>query len=191
LLTLARGLPALTRWQNEKRNEAETLLGDLVAARSGVRQLPALRDSLRARQARLAAIDSAIFIGQTASAAAASLASTVEDLADEASVKVSAMQLHADSASSGALVEVGVRLTGVADVYGLLALLRDIEGGTILLAVRDLAVTQPEPAAPANKPETLRVDMMVVGLARVENAAESKGAIREPQRQNSAKQVSK
>jgi len=186
LLTLARGLPALTRWQNDKCSEAETLLADLAAARSGARQLPALRDSLRSREARLATIDSAIIIGPTPSAAAASLASELEDLADDASVKISAMQLHADSASSGALVQVGVRLTAVADVYGLLSLLRDIEGGTMLLAVRDLAVTQPEPAAPTSKPETLRVDLMVVGLARIESPAESRQAAGEAKPASSA-----
>jgi hypothetical protein len=167
LFVLARGLPSLMRWQNEQRLEAESMVADLSAARAGARQMPALRDSLRARQKRLAVVDSSILSGPTSSSAAAMLASALEELAGESSVKVSAMQLHADSAAAGALVQVSVRLTAVADVYGLLALLRAIEGGETLLAVRELAVTQPEPAAPSSKPEALRVDMMVVGLARI------------------------
>ena len=43
-------------------------------------------------------------------------------------MKVSAMQLQADSAGAGGLVQVAVRMTAVSDVYGLLALLRAIEG---------------------------------------------------------------
>ena len=166
LFAAARGLPSLVRWQNDRRMEVESMVADLSAARAGARQMPAMRDSLRARQKRLAAVDSAILSGPTSSSAAAMLASALEELAAESSVKVSAMQLHADSAA-GAVVQVGVRVTAVADVYGLLALLRAIEGGETLLAVRELAVTQPEPAAPSSKPEALRIDMMVVGLARV------------------------
>ena len=167
LFVLARGVPSLMRWQNAQRTEAASMTADLSAARAGARQMPALRDSLRARQRRLAAVDSTMLSGPTSSSAAAMLASALEDLATESSVKVSAMQLHADSAAAGALVQIGVRVTAVADVYGLLALLRAIEGGETLLAVRELAVTQPEPAAPSSKPEALRVDMMVVGLARI------------------------
>jgi hypothetical protein len=166
LFAAARGLPSLVRWQNDRRMEVESMVADLSAARAGARQMPAMRDSLRARQKRLAAVDSAILSGPTSSSAAAMLASALEELATESSVKVSAMQLHADSAA-GALVQVGVRVTAVTDVYGLLAMLRAIEGGEMLLAVRELAVTQPEPAAPSSKPEALRIDMMVVGLARV------------------------
>jgi hypothetical protein len=164
---LGRGLPALTNWQRAKRDEAATVASDLAAAQAGARLMPSLRDSLQSRKARLAAIDSAILAGPTPSGAAAGLASALEDIADEASVKVSAMQLQADSAGAGGLVQVGVRMTAVGDVYGLLALLRAIEGGRQLLAVRELAVTASEPSAPSSKQETLRLDLMVVGLARL------------------------
>jgi hypothetical protein len=167
LFVLGRGLPLLTQWQSAQIAEAAPLTSDLAAARAGARLMPLLRDTLRVRQARLAALDSSILSGATPSAAAAGLASAVQDIADESSVKISAMQLQADSAGPGALVHVGVRVTAMADVYGLLSLMRAIEGGTQLLAVRELAVTQPEPAAPANKIESLRLDMTVVGLARI------------------------
>jgi hypothetical protein len=167
LFVLGRGLPLLRQWQASQLAEAATLTSDLAAARSGARLMPSLRDSIRARQMRLAALDSSILSGSSPSAAAAGLASTLEDLADESSVKISAMQLQADSAGPGALVHVGVRITAMADVYGLLALVRAIEGGSQLLAVRELAVSQPEPAAPANKVEALRLDLTVVGLARI------------------------
>lgn len=174
LFSFGRGLPALTQWQNAKRTEAETITADLASARAGARLMSVLHDSMRSRKVRLATVDSTLLTGATPSAAAAGLASMLEDLADEAHVKVSAMQLHADSTDGGAgtLVQVGVRMTAVADVYGLLALLRTIEGGTTLLAVRELGVTQPEPTAPAGKPESLRLDVMVVGLARMDGRSE-------------------
>lgn len=167
LFGLGRGLPLLTQWQSSQIAEAATVTSDLAAARAGARLMPALRDTLHARQARLVAIDSSMLSGVTPSAAAARLASMLEDLASEAAVKVTAMQLQADSAGAGALVQVGVRLTATSDVFGLLALLRAIEGGEHVLAVKELAVTQPEPGAPANKPESLRLDVTVVGLARI------------------------
>jgi hypothetical protein len=167
LLALGRGVPTLVQWQSAQRAEAATISTDLAVARAGARLMPQLLDSLRSRQARLAAIDSAMLGGSTPAAAAAGLASALQDIAADASVKVSAMQLQADSAGTGGVVQVGVRVTAVSDVYGLLALLRALEGGRTLLAVRELAVTQPEPAAPASKQETLRLDVMVVGLARI------------------------
>jgi type II secretion system (T2SS) protein M len=167
LFTLGRGVPALMQWQRSTRAEATSVISDLRAAQAGARLMPVLRDSLRSRQARLVSLDSGILRGPTSSAAAAGLASKLEELADDASVKVSAMQLQADSTGAGALFQVGVRMTSVGDIYGLLALLRAIEAGTTLLSVRDLAVTQPDPMAPTSKPETLRLDIMVVGLARI------------------------
>jgi hypothetical protein len=162
-------------WESAQRSEAATVVSELAAARAGAHALPALRDSLRVRRVRLAALDSALIGGATPSAAAANLASALEEMAADADVKVSAMQLHADSiapggrggSESGLLLQVGVRMTATADVYGLLALLRAIEGGESLLAVRELAVSQPEPAAPRSKPESLRLDVMVVGIARI------------------------
>jgi hypothetical protein len=167
LFALGRGLPALMSWQSTRIADATATVGDLTDARAGRRALPTLRDSAREQQARIAAIDSAIVTAPTSSAAAALLASALEEMADEARVKVGAMQLVADSAAAGAVVQVGVRLTGVADVYGLLELLKAVEGGEALLAVRELAVSQSDPAAPSTKPEALRIDMMVVGMARI------------------------
>jgi hypothetical protein len=167
LFALGRGLPALIRWQSTRIGEATAAVSDLMNARAGRRVLPALRDSVRAREARIAVIDSTVVTGPTPSAAAARLASALEEMADEARVNVSAMQLVADSATAGGVTHVGVRLTGVGDVYGLLALMRAVEGGEALLAVRELAISQADPAAPSAKAEALRIDMMVVGLARI------------------------
>lgn len=167
LFAFGRVVPLMTQWQSAQIAEASTVTRDIGEARAGERLLPAMRDALRAQVVRMEALDSAILSGPTPSAAAARLASEVETLADESSVKIGAIQLQADSAEVGGLVHVGVRVTAVADVFGLLAFMRAIEGGEGLLVVRELVVVQPEPAAPASKPEALRVELAVIALARV------------------------
>jgi len=167
LCGLARGLPALRDWERDRTADAAAASQQMEAARLGVRLLPALRDSLRARGIRLAALDSVLLSGISPSAAASELASTLGDMADEAPFKISAMQLRADSAGAGALTPVAVRVTGVTDIVGLAAFLRAIEGGEVPLLVRELAVNQSEPAAPNGRVEALRVDMLVEGIARI------------------------
>jgi len=167
LFALGRGLPGLLQWQETQLRRATIVMGELDSARVASRDVPLLRDSLVATRMRLMALDSTILSGPTPSAAAATLAAVLGDMASDAAVKVSAMQLNADSVASNSLAQVGVRMTAIADVYGLMALLRAIEGGDTLLVVREIAVNQPEPAAPANKQESLRVEVSVAALVRI------------------------
>ena len=167
LFAFGRGVPLMMQWQSRQIAEAEAVARDVAAARDGERVMPALRDTLRSSVARMQALDSAILSGPTPSAAAARLASEIESLAGESFVKIGAMQLQADSAGVGALVHVGVHVSAVADVFGLLAFMRAIEGGERMLVVRELVVAQTEPAAPATKAESLRIELTIVALARV------------------------
>lgn len=167
LFVFGRGIPALRAWQNAREAEAVAASAELVAGRIARRSVGELGDSLRARQARLAAMDANLFIAPSPAAAAAAVASTAEQVADDAHVKVSALQLHADSVAVGTMTQVSVRMTATCDVYGLLALMRGLEGGDALLAVRELSVSQPEPMAPDSKPEGLRLDITVSALARI------------------------
>jgi hypothetical protein len=167
LFALARGLPAALAWQRDRISDAATLTQQTTTSRTNARLLPARRDSLRAREARLAAIDSVMLSGPSASSAAADLAASLEEICDSSRFKVTAMQLRADSAATGSLVAVAVRVTGTTDVLGLAAFLHAVEGGDAPLIVREMAVTQPEPAAPAGKVESLRVDILVEAIARV------------------------
>ena len=43
-------------------------------------------------------------------------------------------------------------------------MLTALEGGATLLAIRDLSITQPEPAAPSDHAEALRLEMTIEGL---------------------------
>lgn len=167
LFAVARGLPALIGWQQRQTTEVAELSNRASSARAGLRLLPLVHDSLRVRRIRLAALDSALLQGASAPAAAAELAASLDEMAVEARLKITAMQLRADTIVSGALSRVAVRINGTTDVAGLAAFLRAVEGDATPLVVRELSVTQPEPAAVDARVETLHVDILVEGLARI------------------------
>lgn len=167
LATLSRAVPSVQAWTEERRAEAAAAADQLALSRRAAGLLSSLRDSLRNRRSRVAAVDSLLIRGSSVSMATAGLASILEDLADDASVKVNALQMRADTSARQGLTRVAVRMTGTADVAALAAFLRGVEGGDRLLAVRDLTISQPDPAAPDSKPEVLRIDVLVEGLGFV------------------------
>ena len=167
LIGLSRGLPALRAWMRDRAAQARAAAEQLAAVESGIRRLPALRESLLVRRARLAALDSVIPAESTPAGVAAVVASILEGIADENDVKLATLQLRADTVVRAGRVRVSVRVGGVADVTGLAGLLQAIEAGETPLVVRDLSVSQTEPAAPDSKPEALRFDMSVAGLGRI------------------------
>lgn len=167
LIGLSRGLPALRAWMRDRAAQARAAAEQLAAVESGIRRLPALRESLVVRRARLAALDSVIPAESTPAGVAAVVASILEGIADENDVKLATLQLRADTTVRAGRVRVSVRVGGVADVTGLAGLLQAIEAGETPLVVRDLSVSQPEPVAPDSKPEALRFDISVAGLGRI------------------------
>ena len=167
LIGFSRGLPALREWERARVSEASDLAAKASLARAHAHMLGVMRDSLAARKERLATVDSAMLSGTSAAAVAADLAATLDQIATSSHVKVTSMQLRADSAAPGALTRVAVRVSGTTDVAGLAAFLRAVEANDALLVVRELTVSQSEPAAPASKPEALHVDVVVEALARI------------------------
>jgi hypothetical protein len=167
LFGFSRGLPALREWERARVADATDLAAKASSARANVRMLGPMRDSLSARKQRLAVIDSTMLSGTSAAAAAADLASSLDDIATSSRVKVTSMQLRADSAVAGALTKVAVRVSGTTDVTGLAAFLRAVEANEAPLAVRELTVSQSDPSAAPNKPEALHVDVVVEALARI------------------------
>lgn len=168
IVGFGRGLPALRRWERARVEEAAAARAELRYAAAGERLLPALRDSLRARRARAAALDSILIDATIAAEASAQLATMVTDFAEASEVKVTAVQIRQDSAmAKSPLLRVGARLSGMGDVTALSALLQNLEGGDTPFAVRELIVSQSEPAAPDTRPEILRFELLVEGLARL------------------------
>jgi len=81
-------------------------------------------------------------------------------------VRIIATQLHADSAGNASLARVSARVTAIGDVAGLLAFLRTVEPGDVLMTVEELAISPSDPSAPDDKPEALRLEVVITALSR-------------------------
>lgn len=173
MLLGSRGLPALRAWSADRLERARAAADELASARATIAVLPALRDSVRARRDRLALLDSALLSGSTPAAIGAMLASVVERIASENAMKVTALQLRADSVAVASLARAEVRVTAIGDVVGLAGFLAEVDGGAMYLVARDVSVSQPEPAASDARPEMLHVDVTIAGIGTVHGASVS------------------
>jgi hypothetical protein len=108
--------------------------------------------------------------GSEVSTAAANLAAIVVDAANGNGVRMGSLQTSADSATlqSGNVAHVRVRGEATGDVSGVTQFLASLESGLPLIAVRELSVTQGEPTAAPDRPESLRVGFVIEGLARID-----------------------
>jgi hypothetical protein len=126
--------------------------------------------------------------------AGATLAAFLDTQARTSGVEVSAIEATHDSAGSGALRRVSVRLSGTGDLEGILTLIGTLEGGTPFLALGELTIehggpdpiTEPAPPAtsdsvppapPRATPEVLAFRLVVTG---VRTAAEPARPTRSP-----------
>jgi hypothetical protein len=97
-------------------------------------------------------------------AAGGMLASMLSDAAAEAGMRVASIQVRPDTARRNGYMRIGVRGDLVGDVVGLRQLLTALEGGMTLLSVRELSIAQPELTPAPDRPETLRVQLLVDAL---------------------------
>jgi hypothetical protein len=165
IIAVGRGLPAWRRWQSDSRASATELRAEVQRAERSVRAAPATRDSLAARSRRFLDLGPALVAGETPAAAAATLASLVSGAAASAGVRTVAVQVRPDTLGKAFFTRVAVRADLVGDVQGLTALLGALERGPSLLAIRELSMSQAEPAAPLDRAEVLRAQILVEGLA--------------------------
>lgn len=107
----------------------------------------------------------ALIEGQSPTAASAILAELVSAAADESGATMTTLQIRPDTIFRDRFAQIGVRMSGVGDVVTLVNLLEALEGHETLLSVRELSVSQSDPAAPEAKPETLRFHVLVEALA--------------------------
>jgi hypothetical protein len=136
-----------------------------------------LHDSLSKRTARAQALTSMVVGGGDPANAAASLATVISDAAIDAGVKLGAVQPRVDSEPRTlgtrhermpqAYAVISAQGDAIGDVVSLTQFLAELEHGPMLLAVRDLSITQAEPAATSDRMETLRAEFTIVGLARI------------------------
>lgn len=165
LVLLGRGIPAWRRWDADVRASAAEMAAEAARAESETRRLPAALDSLQARRARYAALGRGILGGESTAAAGASLAALVSGTAARAGVQIGSVQVRPDTAGAGTFMRVAVQADGTGDLAAVTRMLVMLEGSPELLAVRQIAITQPNPGGPAELPESLRLDITVEGLA--------------------------
>jgi hypothetical protein len=175
IVGLGKGIPALRDWEASERASATEAAGQLAVAR----RVAATGERIRARGARVAAesaaSDSSLLRGASPAEAAGTLALQLGDMAEDAGAVLGPMSVRADSVFVNGFASVAVRLGVTADIEALVGLLNSVEGGESLLAVKELTVTQGDPAAPSNRPEALRVEMVVQALVRPSPVAKPKG----------------
>lgn len=164
-LASAKGMPAWLAWQREARSSAAEMHHEATRAERSLHGLRETLDTLEQRQQRLAALAPTLVGGDSPATAAAALASLVSGAAVQAAVRLGATSIYVDSAHSGVFTRVGVRGEATGDVRGLAKMLAALEQGPKMLAVRELSVSQPDPAAGAGQPEVLRIEFVVEGLA--------------------------
>lgn len=166
-LTATRGVPAWWRWTQGVRASASETEVEAARVERSVGLLPATLDTLEQRKERFVALAPDLLSGRDATQAAVALTALVSQAAQAAGMQLGALSVSHDSAGDGLLKTVAVRGDARGDVHGVMAFLGTLERGPLLLAVRDLAISQAEPAAPASRPEELRVQFRVEGLAFV------------------------
>lgn len=164
-LLLSRGMPGWLAWRAATRERAAEAADELARSEAAVRAQHMIRDSVAAGGRRYAALAPLLVGGGIKTSPDGILAGFVSDAAGEANLRVTNLQVQLDSATSSTFTRVSVRTTATGDIRGLTRLLETLEQGPMLLAVRELVVSQPEPAAPNARPEALRMELRVEGLA--------------------------
>lgn len=163
-LILARGVPTLMSWTTERQSSAAELTTELRALRHALATQRERRAHVAAGTASLARLEAGLLGGATPASAAAALAQFVGAAADSSGVHVRSTQVRGDTARTGAVfAPVSVRIDATSDVRGLTNLLTRLERGPMLLVVRALSITHPEPNA---EMEALNVELTVEGLSR-------------------------
>lgn len=164
VLACAHGVPAWLAWKRQASASAAQLVAQASEARARVLGLETVLDSLEYRKARFGRL-APLFVGVgSPTAAAGTLASLVSVAAQGAGVEVASVQVRTDTTTARTVKRVSVRADVAGDVRGITALLLALERGPALLAVRELSITQSEPGAPDDRPESLQVQFLVEGL---------------------------
>lgn len=169
---VTRGVPALRQWSHASVISAREILAEVARAEGSIRGAGASADTMRARSERLVALAPALLDGGSPATAGATLASLISGAAATADAKLQSVQVRSDAPAQDssrndtrAFARVAVSASVTADVRGLSSILLSLERGLTMLAVEELAVTQPEPGGDGARPEMLQVNLVVSGLA--------------------------
>lgn len=171
-----RVVPVWRAWITDTRAVALVSIAELARTRSGIAGMSSVRDSLIVRNERYLALAPSILTGTSHGAVGAALASLVSGAATSAGLEVGALSIRLDTVRTSVFSRPSVRGDARGDVAGLTRFLAILERGPTLVVIRQLAVTQPEPGAANDRPEGLRIEFTVEGIALVRAMTETASA---------------
>lgn len=165
MLALSRGLPRWLAWQRDARGLAAGMVAEVARSEATARSLEEKLDSLEARKSRFLELAPLLLDAESPSKAAGALTALVSGAAQAAGVRVATIRVNIDTVDNALLRRIRVSAEFEGDVRGVATMIAALERGPELLAIRELTITQRDPAGPPDRPETLGVLLQVHGLA--------------------------
>lgn len=166
ILLFGRGFPAVVRWTRAERANADELQHEAIRVAADLRAYPATRDSAQAWRLRLGDEITSLLHGATADQASASLAGSIREAAEEASVRLGSIDLRIDTTSSAVFLHHRATTDVTGDIRGISSFLSALESGATRIRVISLSISQSEPFAGPRQAETLQMNIVVEALAR-------------------------
>lgn len=161
MILVAKVLPAERRWDTRVEMRAALVEREVADARSLVGRETTTRNAVAMRTRALRMLEAGLLRAETKSGGETSLAALVSTAAATAGIKVDALSLDSDAGDHGRLRTASVTGGATGDIQGLAMFLGVLESTRARLAVRALSVTQPDPASPETRAETLRLEFTV------------------------------
>jgi len=163
ILLIGRVLPAAHRAEAQALQREQGLRDELDRAR----QLLAIAEGsdTLAATSRITAIETRVFRGETPAAAAGGLAAVLENLARRTGMEVSASVIRADTAFTQRFAPISTRIVASANAEQLARWLALVENHELMLRIESITISNFTPAAAADQPEALRLDISVGALA--------------------------
>ena len=153
------------------RLQAASAGSKLEDVEASVLAMPLNRDSLVARRVRLAAIDTALFEGETSMLAAAQLAERLSDVVQASRAQVNNLRLTGDSTRATSIAPVQVHALVTGDWPAIARVLVKLESDRKLMAVREVTLNAADQPSTPTQPLLLHADLVISGLARIEPSA--------------------
>lgn len=166
ILAGGKGVPRWRHWHSTIEQRHTDARARLLRAQQLVAESRSTHEALDREIGSYFSLAPAFFKGRSPNEGAADLAALVSDAADDNAVHLASLQPRADSVQGSLLVPVTVTVSATGDSRGVTGLLAELESGAPLVEVRDVTISQPDPAAPADHMEALHMDLTIRGLFR-------------------------
>ena len=160
---VGRWLPRWKSWRNDERDRAWQAEARLERLRAVGRARVQLATSVAIASKAYLALAPRLVDGDNAATGGASLLAMVSNAAIGSGLEVGSLQSSGDSVGRR-FVRVAVRGEATGDVRGLATFLETLETGPVITGIRELSVDQPEPGAPNEQSEALRINFVVDGI---------------------------